>query len=64
MITDNKYIDIAHTISLNCIFDDGSKNYIKAMLEFAEIYHKMELKKINKLHTTVANINLSKIEVI
>lgn len=42
MITDNKYIDIAHTISLDCVYSDGSKNYIKAMLEFAEIYHEME----------------------
>ena len=46
MITDNKYIDIAHTISLNCVFEDGRKNYIKAMLEFAEVYHEMELKKL------------------
>jgi hypothetical protein len=46
MITDNKYIDIAHTISLNCVFPDGRKNYIKAMLEFAEAYHEMELKKL------------------
>jgi hypothetical protein len=46
MITDNKYIDIAHTISLNCVYSDGSKNYIKAILEFAEVYHEMELKKL------------------
>ena len=46
MITDNKYIDIAHTISLNCVFEDGRKNYIKAMLEFAEAYHELELKKL------------------
>ena len=29
MITDNKYIDLAHTIMSIHIFEDGSKNQIK-----------------------------------
>jgi len=45
MITDNKYIDLAYTISYMHLFKDKSKNQIKAMLHFAELYHENELKK-------------------
>jgi len=47
MITDNEYIDLAHTIMGMHYFDDGSKNQIKAMLEFAELYHEKEMEKLN-----------------
>lgn len=45
MIKDNEYIDLAHTISGMHFFKDGSKNQIKSMLHFAELYHQRELEK-------------------
>jgi hypothetical protein len=47
MITDNEYIDMAYTVSYMHIFEDDSKNQIKAMLHFAELYHQSEVKKLN-----------------
>jgi 7-cyano-7-deazaguanine synthase in queuosine biosynthesis len=46
MITDNKYIDMAYTVSYMHLFEDGRKNQIKAMLHFAELYHESEVKKL------------------
>lgn len=47
MIKDNDYIDIAYTVMGMHYFEDGSKNQIKAMLHFAELYHQSEVKKLN-----------------
>ena len=43
MITDNKYVDLAHAIKNTHKFDDGAPNQIKAMLDFAEQYHKDQM---------------------
>lgn len=59
MITDNNYIDMAYTISYMHIFENGSKNQIKAMLHFAELYHQSE---INKLNSQGINAELPKRE--
>lgn len=50
MITDNEYIDMAHTVMGMHHFEDGSKNQIKAMLHFAELYHEEQVKKLH-LHS-------------
>ena len=38
-----EYIDMAYTIMGMHHFEDGSKNQIKAMLHFAELYHRHEI---------------------
>jgi hypothetical protein len=45
MITENKYIDLAHTIMGNHIDENGGKNQITAMIDFAEEYHRLKTTK-------------------
>lgn len=61
MIKDNKYIDMAYTVMGMHFFEDGTKNQIKAMLHFAELYNQSEVKKLNE-QSIGAELPMRKIE--